>query len=78
MRYQEGITVLDPEECEVVERAFRHYLVWLDTVKATTKQAEPYGVPIEQEIAKARNLKRSFHARTNTGRREQEKKDEQN
>ena len=42
------------------------------------KQAEPYGVPIEQEIAKARNLKRSFHARTTTGRREQEKKDEQN
>ena len=78
MRYQEGITVLERVECEVAAHACRHYLVWLDTVKATTKAAEPYGRPIDQEIAKARNLKRRFHARTTTGRREQEKKDEQN
>ena len=72
MRYLEGVTVLDPEECEVAEHAFRHYLVWLDTVKATTKSAEPYGTPVEEEIARARNLKRSFHARTLAGRKEME------
>lgn len=63
MRYQEGITVLESEDCEVAAHAMRHYLVWLDTVKATTRAAEPYGKPIDEEIARARNLKRSFAAR---------------
>ena len=63
MRYQEGITVLERVECEVAAHACRHYLVWLDTVKATTKAAEPYGRAIEEEIALARSLRRSFEAR---------------
>lgn len=63
MKYQEGITILEQEDCKVADRAMRHYLFWLDTVKATTKAAEPYGTPVEEEIARARNLKRSFHAR---------------
>lgn len=63
MRYQEGITVLDSVDCEVAAHACRHYLVWLDTVKATTKAAEPYGRAIEEEIALARSLRRSFEAR---------------
>ena len=63
MRYQEGITVLDNVDCEVAAHACRHYLVWLDTVKATTKAAEPYGRAIEEEIALARSLRRSFEAR---------------
>lgn len=72
MRYQEGITVLEKQDCEVAAHAMRHYLVWLDTVKATTKAAEPYGRPIDQEIAMARNLRRSFDARA-----KEEKHDDQ-
>ena len=63
MKWQEGITILEQDDCAVADHAMRHYLVWLDTVKATTKSAEPYGTPIDEEIARARNLKRSFHAR---------------
>ena len=72
MRYQEGITVLERQDCEVAAHAMRHYLVWLDTVKATTKAAEPYGRAIDEEIAMARKLKRSFDARA-----KEEKHDDQ-
>lgn len=70
-----NITLLDADDCEVAERAFRHYLVWLDTVKATTKKAEPYGVPVDEEIARARNLRMHFHARTKKGKKELEEKE---
>lgn len=78
MRYQEGINILDAEDCEIADYAMKHFIIWCDTIEATTKDAVVYGIPVKELIAKARNLKRSFHARTNTGRREQEKKDEQN
>lgn len=78
MRYQEGINILDAEDCEIADYAMKHFIIWCDTIEATTKDAVVYGIPVKELIAKARNLKRSFHARTTTGRREQEKKDEQN
>lgn len=77
MRYQEGINILDAEDCEIADYAMKHFIIWCDTIEATTKDAVVYGIPVKELIAKARNLKRSFHARTTTGRREQEKKDEQ-
>ena len=79
MRYQEGITVLDEYDCMVAEQAMKHFIWWLDSVRSTTtKLTEVYGVPIEELIAKSRNLRRSFHARTAAGKKEEkgEKPDE--
>ena len=78
MRYQEGINILDAEDCEIADYAMKHFIIWCDTIEATTKDAVVYGIPVKELIAKARNLKRSFHARTKAGKKELEEKEKDN